>query len=236
MPQHISEATRARRPYRAGALLAATAPMILPVLDSEYRRVLDLGCGMNDTLSKLALPDRALRVGLDVAADEIKAAHRMIADVRYAVGDGHALPFRAGAFDLVISKVALPYMNIPVALRDIHRVLREGGQVWTTLHPLRMAAMRILRALKTGRLKDVVHQSYAILNGWTLENWGRQFRYPLNRRRIESLQTIGGIARALLSAGFSDVRFEVRSRGPGYADDDRQLGEVFAVAARKPVR
>src|SRR5687768_1286190 len=36
---------------------------------------------------------------------------------------GNPLPFGEGTFELVYAKVALPYMDIPVALEEWHRVL-----------------------------------------------------------------------------------------------------------------
>jgi ubiquinone/menaquinone biosynthesis C-methylase UbiE len=207
--------------------------MILPVLDRSVRSVLDLGCGGSRTLRSLSLPDDAMLVGLDVDAETLQAAHRDDSGALFAVGDGHVLPFRSDSFDLVISKVTLPLMNIPVALREVHRVLRVGGGVWMTLHPFTMTAMRMLADVKGIRIQDLVYQGYAIVNGLLLDLVGRQFPYPLNRRRVESFQTVKGITRALVGAGFSDVQFEMRSRGPGYEHKDKQFGDVFAVAAYK---
>jgi hypothetical protein len=103
-----------------------------------------------------------------------------------------------------------------------------------TLHPMRMAAMRIVSSLKAGRLQDVIYQGYAIANGLTLAYLGKQFRFPLNRKRFESVQTLRGTVRALSGAGFTDVQFERRSRGPGQEEADANNGTIFVVAARKP--
>lgn len=231
----VSESAARISASKPGTLLAATIPMILPVLNAGHRKVLDLGCGANRTLRELPLPAAAVRVGLDVDAETVKVAHRDMADVHFAAGDAHRLPFRSEYFDLVISKVTFPLLNIPVALREVHRVLRPTGQVWMTLHPFVMTGRRLVADLKTGRVRDAVYQTYAIVNGLLLEYMGWQVRYPLNRRRVESFQTVRGITRALLGAGFADVQFEMRSRGAGYEAQDRRLGHVFAVAASKPV-
>jgi len=216
-------------------LLTAIMPSILPVIGNGDRRVLDLGCQRGDVLEELALPPGAVRVGMDVDAGAVKTGARERGEViRFVVGDGHRLPFTSGFFDLVISRVAFPYMDMPVTLAEVARVLRGGGQVWMTLHPLRMAAMRIVSSLKAGRLQDVVYQAYAIANGLTLAYLGKQFRFPLNPKRFESVQTLGGAVRALSGAGFTNVQFERRSRGPGQEDADAHNGTIFVVAARKP--
>lgn len=222
------------RPQPA-TLLTAIMPSILPVVREADRRVLDLGCQRGDLLEELALPRDAVRVGMDVDAGAVKTGARQRgATVRFVVADGHGLPFPSGFFDLVISRVAFPYLNIPIALREVARVLRSGGRLWMTLHPMRMAGMRILGSLKAGRLHDVAYQSYAVANGLALTYLGRQFRYPLNRRHMESVQTLQGAARALSEAGFASIEFERKARGPGHEDEDARNGAVFAVAASKP--
>jgi ubiquinone/menaquinone biosynthesis C-methylase UbiE len=218
---------------RPAELLAATIPMFIPVVHPGQRKVLDLGCGAVRTLSELPLSNDAIRVGLDLDPQSVKAVQRGAADAFFAAGDGHVLPFRSDYFDLVIAKGAFQLMNIPVALREVHRVLRPGGQVWMTLCPLRATAMRILADLRTGRLQDALYQTYVIVNGLMLEHVGWQFGFPFNRRRTESFQTVRGMTRALERAGFADVQYELRSRGPGYEAQDRKFGDVFAVAAHK---
>jgi SAM-dependent methyltransferase len=220
--------------YQRAKLLASTFPTILPIVDPEYRRVLDLGCGSGDTLLKLGLPIHALLVGLDLDFDALKALGQWTVNVRLVCGSGELLPFKDECFDLVFSKVALPYMNIPATLREVNRVLREGGQLWMTLHPFRMAATRITNDLKVFDLRDCVYQSYVVANGFALEWLGRQFRFPANRRRCESVQSVRGIARALSREGFCDVQFEIRNRGDGVAADAK-YGKLFVVSARKPL-
>jgi ubiquinone/menaquinone biosynthesis C-methylase UbiE len=221
--------TPAAQPAR---LLASTVP-ILPLLDKPFRTVLDLGCGSNPTVQALSLPGGAIRVGLDLDPEAVKVAQRQASGARFAAADGHVLPFRSGCFDLVIAKGAFQLMDIPVALREVNRVLCKGGQVWMTICPLRAVAMRIVADLQTARLQDAIYQSYAIVNGLLLDLVGRQFPYPFNRRRVESFQTVRGIARALVRAGFAEVRFELRKRDPGHEATDRRFGRVFAVTAKK---
>lgn len=57
--------------------------------------------------------------------------------------------------------------------------------------------------------------------------------FPPNRRRIESVQTVAGIARTLSAAGLSNVRHQKRCRDVGYADSDRRYGRLVAATAWK---
>lgn len=55
--------------------------------------------------------------------------------VRFACGSAEALPYQNEFFDMVVARVSLPYVNLPMAFREIRRVLRKGGELWITLHP-----------------------------------------------------------------------------------------------------
>jgi ubiquinone/menaquinone biosynthesis C-methylase UbiE len=89
-------------------------------------RVLDVGCG---TGRNLPLFDRGARViGLDPTRDSLLAARRRAPDVPLVQGDAQALPFRAGAFDTVVS--GLVFCSVPDPARglaEVKRVLRPGG-------------------------------------------------------------------------------------------------------------
>jgi hypothetical protein len=37
---------------------------------------------------------------------------------------------------VVITRVSLPYTNINTSLMKVRRVLRKGGKLWMTLHPI----------------------------------------------------------------------------------------------------
>jgi SAM-dependent methyltransferase len=218
--------------YRQAKLLASTLPVTLPIVGPDYRKILDLGCGAEGTLLALGLPIDAVLVALDLNLDPLKVLRQRTVNLQLVCGSGELLPFKDQCFDFVLSKVALPYMNIPVAVREVNRVLRDGGQVWVTLHPFRMAAERILRDLKRFNLQDALYQFYAVVNGFALELLGRQFRFPANRGRCESIQTMRGIAKALFAAGFCDVQFEIRDRGDAPGPNAKPV-KLFVVSARK---
>jgi ubiquinone/menaquinone biosynthesis C-methylase UbiE len=57
-------------------------------------------------------------------------------DLRNAAAEH--LPYGNSEFDLVISRVSLPYTDLPKAAREMRRVLRTGGRIWLALHDFRM--------------------------------------------------------------------------------------------------
>ncbi len=85
-------------------------------------KLLDLGCGPRDQ----AIPARHLGlqyVGVDVGSAE--------ADL---LADAHALPFRDGSFDFVLSYAVLEHLYNPfLAAKEVCRVLRPGGIFFGTV-------------------------------------------------------------------------------------------------------
>lgn len=109
-------------------------------------RVLDLGCGRGGVVEELH--ERAGRfVGVD--ADWGSLAEHRLASLPRATARAEALPFPAGAFDLVCCSWVLEHLPDPErALREVARVLAPGGRfVFLTpnvRHPL-LALNRWLR-------------------------------------------------------------------------------------------
>jgi ubiquinone/menaquinone biosynthesis C-methylase UbiE len=128
-------------------------------------------------------------------------------DARFVCGGGESLPFANEAFDFVFSRVALPYMHVPTALREIHRVLVPRGQLWLVLHPAEIVFAQLAAAARSLHLKSVARQAYAALNGILFHLTGRLVRWPVGRGGYESFQTRGIIPR-IEAAGFSDVQAE----------------------------
>ena len=199
----------------------ASAPgHLLPPIPPGCRAVLDIGCGAGQTLIASRLDDGILACGIDPVASALALGRTLTDRVHFGAAMGEALPFAGGAFDLVVSRVALPYTNIPRALAEIFRVLRPGGTVWLSLHPPRFAFRTMGRAIRAGNLRAAVYPVYTLVNGLLLHAVNRQVQWPFGRRRYESTQTAAGIRRALKRAGFVEPRIT--------------RGRFFVVSARRP--
>ncbi|MQY14122.1 Ubiquinone/menaquinone biosynthesis C-methyltransferase UbiE [Streptomyces sp. RB5] len=106
--------------------------------DVAGRRVLDAGCGSGPLA--LALRDRGAVVsGIDVSAAMVGLAReRLGGEVDLRVGDlREPLPFAEGAFDDVVSSLALHYLeDWGPTLAEMRRVLRPGGRLIVSVpHP-----------------------------------------------------------------------------------------------------
>jgi ubiquinone/menaquinone biosynthesis C-methylase UbiE len=170
---------------------------ILPVLPAHCRRVLDVGCGIGQTLLHLEVPERH---GVDVDREAIEYGRSHHPELRLRVAAGERLPFEDEVFDAVLCRVALPYMEIPSALREFARVLRPGGWLWLALHGAGQWARSVSREI--GDVRSWAYHAYILLHSVSLHALGMSFRYPLRPARCESFQTVSGIRRAMRRAGF----------------------------------
>lgn len=98
--------------------------------------VLDVGCGTGVNLLEAArwfAPTRQL-CGIDLSPGMVAVAsakaRALGVPASFVVGDAERLPYDDGQFDLVICNSVLHWFrDRGAALREMHRVLRPGGQV-----------------------------------------------------------------------------------------------------------
>jgi ubiquinone/menaquinone biosynthesis C-methylase UbiE len=175
--------------------------------------VLDVGCGAGQTLIAGILSEGRECFGVDIDLEALALGRTFSTELRLACANGEALPFPGGSFDLVVCRVALPYMHIATAIGEMGRVARPGGNIWLVIHPFRLAAAWLWHALRAGRLRTAAFRCFVIVNGLVLHLTGRQLAAPVGRNRWETFQTRHSIMRALHKAGFTNVRTE---RGPHF--------------------
>ncbi len=102
-------------------------------------RVLDVGCGTGIAARQAATAVGATGsvTGVDVAADMIAVAAaqtpRAGAPIEWREGDATSLPFADCSFDVVVCQMSLMFVeDRAAAVREMHRVLVDGGRVVVT--------------------------------------------------------------------------------------------------------
>jgi SAM-dependent methyltransferase len=122
--------------YRSAKVLAVLERAGVPVSG----RVLDAGCGGGGM--PLSLAEHADEViGIDPIdrfsdAGVRLAQERGITRLHFLRADGMALPFKEGAFDLVLSHAVIEHVpDAPRYLRECHRVLKPGGHCYLSTAP-----------------------------------------------------------------------------------------------------
>lgn len=183
----------------------------MPPIDARHRRILDVGCGAGQTLIASGLDVDVFGVGIDASYEALVLARRLAPRFAFIHSGAEALPFRTGIFDLVICRVALPYMHIPRALDEMARVLARHGDLWLVLHPWTMTVREWIGALGKFELRRLGHRTYIVVNSVIFHFSGTMI--PWLRGGYESFQTGRGIRRSLIASGFVDV---VVSHKPAY--------------------
>jgi len=141
------------QPERALATLRA-------VEGHRILRALDVGCGGGQELSPFVL-NGALGVGIDFAPETGLVGRKLfksqLSDCRvvFARASGDALPFCSEVFDVVICRLALPYMYNTRALSEFARVLRTGGLLFLKIHHARFYLDKFLTGLTREPLSSV---------------------------------------------------------------------------------
>jgi ubiquinone biosynthesis O-methyltransferase len=107
--------------------------IIRAVQPLEGKRVLDLGCG-DGVLSFLLHQEQASVVGIDIDPTGVDLAHMELSkrqtNVLLALSSGYKLPFSSEFFDCVVCSEVIEHVQQPAQLiQEIHRVLKQGGQV-----------------------------------------------------------------------------------------------------------
>ena len=196
--------------YHRLELSIATNPQdsrrIMPQVDPRHRRILDVGCGAAQTLIGCSLAEGVFAVGVDVDYSALALGKEFTASVDFVLSRGESLPFKDESFDLVISRVALPYMHIATALSEFARVTAAGGDLWLVLHPFSMTIKELGTNLAGFQLKSGLYRTWVLLNGIALHFLGAQFPWPSNPPRYETYQTNKQMRRALRAAGFDQIR------------------------------
>ncbi len=181
---------------------------VLPQVFSTDRAILDVGCGIGQSLLAMGGSDR-LRVGVDIDEESVRfGASRYGGDILFAVSDGRLLPLPSAMFDLVFSRVALPYTDVPQTLREMCRVLRPGGRVWLTLHGQGVVLGYMAEALRARQPKRLLHATYSLMNGYLLKYFG--VVVPFITGRYESWQDPQAIRELLIREG---LKVEVQLKG-----------------------
>lgn len=181
-----------------------------PVVSPDAVRILDIGCGAGQTLLTMDASPTAHRVGVDLDFDALRLGKSLEKNISFAKARGESLPFKAGYFDAVIARVSLPYMNIPAAFSEMHRVLRPGGELWLSLHPFRMILRELLGSMIPPKPKAITFRSFIILNGVVSALSGRQMAFPFGSRSCETFQTERGIRKLLRRSGFEVLSVKKR--------------------------
>jgi 2-polyprenyl-3-methyl-5-hydroxy-6-metoxy-1,4-benzoquinol methylase len=165
-------------------------------------RVLNVGCGTGG-FNAAAAAAGARVVGVDADADAIAiCALRRGAGLGFTRAAGEALPFSAGAFDLVHCFSVIEHVaSVTATIGEMVRVTRRGGAIYVHTPNAWSFYEGHYKLFWTPFLPKALGRAYLKLRG-------RPVAYLATLRRL----TRGAIVRAFAAAGVTDLTFY---------DDDR---------------
>lgn len=108
--------------------------------DAKIERVLDVGCGAGLQLLQFAEQKRAFCVGIDIGEEVGEIGNAVFRERNlensgaFVRSRGERLPFADESFDVVLCRVALPYMDNRKTISEISRVLRPQGKFFLKTH------------------------------------------------------------------------------------------------------
>ena len=217
---------------------AEHADLLALLPDTRGRRVLDLGCGVGQLAQHLAQAGAREVIGIDVSERMLALARAEWAhpQVTYRGESIEAAAFPAARFDLVVSSLALHYVDdYAGVVARIAAWLAPGGiLVYSVEHPI-----------FTARLPE---------EGWVLDAAGRRARWSLDRYAEEGARdeswfvqgvrkvhrTLATLINGLLDAGLlierivEPVPSEEWLRDRPQWRDERRRPMFLLVRARKP--
>ena len=117
---------------------ASTQALLRQAQITSASRVLDVGCGVATTAIEIARRYGARVTAADISPLMLERAQASVQAagvaglVTVTPGDILALPFRDGAFDVVIAEAVTMFSDRPKAAAELVRVTRPGGRVLAT--------------------------------------------------------------------------------------------------------
>ena len=202
-------------------------------------RILDVGCGPGFYVTELleAVGREGSVVGVDSSADMLTVAANRAAghdNVEFHEADATSLPVPGASFERAVCVQVLEYVrDVPTALKEMYRALRQGGRMlvwdvdWATVswHAIdRHLALRLLAAWD----KHLTHPSLPQTLAAQLRNAGFQ-DVRMDAYAFATTELIpdayGGSLVSLLEQYVAEQGGISQEEAKAWADEQRELGD-----------
>ncbi len=192
----------------------------VPDYDCRGWDILDVGCGIGQTLMAPEMNGAKSLHGIDIDTRAIALGRTMFSQLILSVASAEAIPYAGERFDLVYSRVAIPYTNVPRAVAELVRVTKPGGVVWMSLHSWAAESNSLREALRGLAARRLLDRAYVFANSMLLAGLARCIARPWSGS-YESFQLPGPTSKLLRRVGLMEVQI--------------QQGRHFRATGRKPV-
>lgn len=163
------------------------------VRNRRIEHVLDVGCGAGQEMLPFISEKGAKGFGVDIAESvgrvgrELYGAENLSAKSAFFRARAEELPFENASFEVVICRVALPYMDNEKALGEMVRVLKKDGFLFLKFHHLNFYVREFVDGVKSLELKQSIHAARVMTAGGIYRIFGKQPRSRI--LGAESFQT-----------------------------------------------
>jgi ubiquinone/menaquinone biosynthesis C-methylase UbiE len=178
---------------------------LVPSFDCTGKTILDVGCGIGQTLTAIEFAACSKRYGIDIDAAAIAKGSAMFPDLQLQVARAEALPFPSEMFDLTYSRVAIPYTNLEKSMAEMIRVTKDGGIVWVLLHSVQMEYGELRAAVQKKSIRRLIDRFYVLANSIFFLLFWKCFARPWGGT-FESWQFENNFRRFMESCGLHSVR------------------------------
>jgi SAM-dependent methyltransferase len=190
--------------------------------ERNIERVLDLGCGPGHELIPFIERTGAHCVGVDIAPELGKVTAETFPHAEragFVCANGASLPFAAESFDVVLCRVALPYMNNRETIAETARVLKPNGVLLLKTHAPRFYLAMIRERLPSLHPKMLAYPLICLAASLWHVATGRQLEKGFWRGK-EIFQTNGFLEKEFTRNGL---------RIDGRLEDDNPLSPSYRV-------
>ena len=205
--------------------LASQYLLFHSVKDLPIERVLDVGCGGGQDLLPFLEMTSAFCVGIDTATELGQVASEVFGNgqrVAFVRSEGEKLPFASESFDVVLCRVALPYMNNREAIGEVGRILKPNGVYLLKTHTPHFYIEMVRQRLKTFNPKMLVFPLVCLAGGFWHLLTGKRFQNGIWRGK-EIFQTQG-----FLEKEFRQNGLEIK----GFLPDNNRFAQSYLVVKK----
>ncbi len=151
-------------------------------------RVLDVGCGIGQTVLALARRWPAQYVAMDpnpIACALARVATRASERVEVVTGSAEHLPFADKSFDRIHSRVVIQYTNSYRALAEMVRCLKPGGRLYLKVADWRYYSRRLWPVLAHLDGRGLFLNSFPLANGIICQWFGQPAGFKWKGARFQ---------------------------------------------------
>ncbi len=195
------------------------------VKDLNIERVLDVGCGAGQELFPFLEKTTAFCVGIDIAPEIGKITNAIFSRkdfsnrAKFARAKGEDLPFADESFDVVLCRVALPYMNNKRTIAEVARILKPHGVFLLKTHAPPFYSAMLKDRIKTLNPKQIAYPLICVAGSFYHSLSGKQLEKGFWAGK-EIFQT-----RSFLEKEFAKNGLEIK----GELSDTNPLSPSFVV-------